>query len=124
IILDDCSTDSSREIIEQYRSHPKITSILYNDQNSGGLFKQWIKGIEAAKGDYIWIAESDDYAAEKFLEETVEATEKDPSAGMVFTNSNIVNIDGQFLETTEESKKESFAQLAEAGNKIDRTNAV
>lgn len=40
IILDDCSTDSSREIIEQYRGHSKISNIIFNDKNSGGVFKQ------------------------------------------------------------------------------------
>jgi glycosyltransferase involved in cell wall biosynthesis len=67
IILDDCSTDSSRDIIEIYRSHPKITEIIYNETNSGSTFKQWKKGIELAKGEYIWIAESDDWADINFL---------------------------------------------------------
>ena len=60
IILDDCSTDNSREIIERYRGNPKITQIIYNKKNSGGVFKQWIKGIEKVKGEYVWIAERDD----------------------------------------------------------------
>lgn len=35
---------------------------MVNDYNSGSPFKQWQKGIELARGKYIWIAESDDYA--------------------------------------------------------------
>ena len=72
IILDDCSTDHSKTIIESYRNHPKVSQIIYNQQNSGSVFKQWRKGIELAIGEYIWIAESDDYAAVDFLQETVE----------------------------------------------------
>ena len=30
IILDDCYTDSSKEIIEKYRNNPKISQIIYN----------------------------------------------------------------------------------------------
>ena len=123
IILDDCSTDSSREIIEQYRSHPKITQLIYNEQNSGGVFKQWIKGIESAKGEYIWIAESDDYAAENFLEETLKVLEKDASIGMVYTNTNAVNSDGEFLYNSEEDKAISYHQLASFQNTIDKENA-
>ena len=67
IILDDCSTDCSREIIEEYRSNVNITNIVYNEINSGSTFKQWKKGIELAKGKFIWIAESDDYADESFF---------------------------------------------------------
>jgi glycosyltransferase involved in cell wall biosynthesis len=68
IILDDCSTDNSRDIIESYRHHAKISRIVYNDANSGSPFKQWQKGFGFAEGDFIWIAESDDYADPKFLE--------------------------------------------------------
>lgn len=68
IILDDYSTDNSREIIELYRQHPKVSKIIYNDKNSGSAFKQWQKGIDLAQGDYIWLAESDDYCTIDFLE--------------------------------------------------------
>lgn len=72
IILDDCSTDNSKDIIEQYRNHPKVSTIIYNDVNSGSTFKQWQKGIKLAKGEYIWIAESDDWADKEFLEKLIE----------------------------------------------------
>ena len=60
IILDDCSTDNSKEVIERYKNHPKISKIVYNEENSGSVFRQWIKGIKLSTGKYIWIAESDD----------------------------------------------------------------
>jgi len=68
ILLDDCSTDSSRKIIDSYRGHEKISHIEYNTKNSGSTFKQWEKGIKIAQGDWIWIAESDDVAEPIFLE--------------------------------------------------------
>lgn len=67
IILDDKSPDNSQEIIETYRGNPKISHIIFNEENSGSTFKQWSKGIELAEGDYIWIAESDDIALPDFL---------------------------------------------------------
>ena len=60
IILDDNSQDNSVEIIESYRTHPKVSHILLNDRNSGSTFIQWEKGINLATGKWIWIAESDD----------------------------------------------------------------
>lgn len=48
IILDDCSTDNSREVIEKYRNNPKVAKIVYNDANSGSPFRQWKKGMELA----------------------------------------------------------------------------
>ncbi len=67
IILDDCSKDNSREVIEQYRNHPKVKHIIYNEANSGSTFIQWHKGFRLAEGEYIWIAESDDVADLDFL---------------------------------------------------------
>ena len=49
IILDDCSTDGSRNIIEQYRSNPKVSNIIYNETNSGTGFMQWVKGLRTAE---------------------------------------------------------------------------
>jgi len=71
IILDDCSTDKSRDIIEKYRSHPKVTQIVYNSFNSGTTFKQWQKGLVLARGEWIWIAESDDWCEPTFLQEVL-----------------------------------------------------
>ena len=73
ILLDDCSTDNSREILTEYaQKHPENTTTCFNETNAGFVFKQWNKGIDLAKGEYIWIAESDDYCSENFLEELVK----------------------------------------------------
>ena len=71
ILLDDYSTDNSRDIIESYRRHEKISHIEFNTMNSGSTFKQWEKGINFAKGEWIWIAESDDIAEPIFLESLI-----------------------------------------------------
>lgn len=67
IILDDCSTDDSVNILKKYKSHEKVSHFLINKSNSGSPFHQWQKGIELAKGEYIWIAESDDWCDPEFL---------------------------------------------------------
>lgn len=77
IILDDSSTDNSKDIIESYRANPKVSSIIYNDKNSGSTFSQWRKGILESKGEYIWIAESDDYADIHFLEKLMLPFQED-----------------------------------------------
>ena len=52
IILDDKSTDNSREVIEKYRAHPKIVHIIYNEINSGSTFRQWEKRNREGKGRF------------------------------------------------------------------------
>ncbi len=91
IVLDDKSTDESLEIINKYEEHPRISSIITNGKNSGSVFKQWVRGISNSGGKYLWIAESDDYANVDFLKEMVALAEKNPSAGLVFSDSNNVD---------------------------------
>ena len=51
ILLDDCSTDGSREILERYRNHPKVSGIFYNERNSGSPFQKTGRGKVVAFGD-------------------------------------------------------------------------
>lgn len=97
ILLDDCSSDDSRSILELYRYNPHVTHLVYNDTNSGTTFKQWEKGIALARGKYIWIAESDDFADPSFLYETVTVMESDPEVVVVFSGSQMVDSVGRNL---------------------------
>ena len=56
ILLDDASTDNSAELLAKYKNHPKVSHVIINKENSGSPFKQWMKGILLAKGEWIWIA--------------------------------------------------------------------
>ncbi len=76
ILLDDASTDRSLDILNAYKNHPKVSHFIVNKTNSGSPFKQWQKGIDLAKGEYIWIAESDDYCEPVFLEELLKQFDK------------------------------------------------
>lgn len=99
IILDDCSTDSSRDIILEYQFHPKVSKIEINAENSGSPFKQWNKGIDLAQGKYIWIAESDDYCEKSFLERLIKCHQNNPEIALAFTQSYRVNSEGEIKGT-------------------------
>lgn len=87
ILLDDCSTDNSRVVLEEYKkNYPNNTRTLFNKENAGIVFKQWKKGIQAATGELIWIAESDDYCEKNFLEVMVEKF-KYESVNLAFARS-------------------------------------
>ena len=84
IILDDFSSDNSREIIEAYRENSHVSHIVYNDRNSGKIFSQWAKGINLAKGNLIWIAESDDKCETTLLEKLVWQFEDNDNLALAF----------------------------------------
>lgn len=71
ILLDDASTDNSVSILREYAKDKRVSHFIINKDNSGSPFKQWKKGLELAKGDYIWIAESDDFCSLNFLEKQI-----------------------------------------------------
>lgn len=94
ILLDDCSTDDSREIIESYRGNPKVAAIVLNEKNSGSTFAQWDKGLGLARGRYVWIAESDDFAEPEFLVTLVKALDENSRAAMAFSGSTMIDAAG------------------------------
>lgn len=89
ILLDDASTDGSQTILETYRNHPKVAHLIINSHNSGSPFKQWKKGINLAKGEYVWIAESDDTNSLSFLDTCLEQVTKTPNLGIITTSLSI-----------------------------------
>lgn len=87
IILDDVSSDNSREVIEKYRDDPHVSHIVFNEKNSGSTFKQWHKGFSLAKGNLIWIAESDDACEPTLLEKLVHEFDIDKNCVLAFSRS-------------------------------------
>ncbi len=97
-LLDDCSTDNSWEIMQEYKGNSKVTYLHRNEKNSGSPFIQWQNGIDIAKGKYIWIAESDDFASLNFLETHLKVFEKSPEIGLSFSPSNWINEENTIIE--------------------------
>ena len=94
ILLDDCSTDNSRSILSSYAGDPRIT-VEFNKVNSGSTFKQWNKGVRLARGNHVWIAESDDYADDGLLERLVAVLDVEPQVVLVNCRSWRVYEDGR-----------------------------
>lgn len=104
IILDDASTDNSSEIINKYAALNSNIRSYSNQTNSGSTFSQWQKGISHSKGEYIWIAESDDFAEPEFLEKCIRKMKEHENAGIVYCNSRVINEDdsSQYLVSEKE----------------------
>src|SRR5215472_5279718 len=90
ILLDDCSTDDSRTILEEYM-HDARVRLEFNQTNSGNAFKQWNRGMTLAQGEYVWVAESDDYADPQLLERLVTVLDANPAVMLAYCRSWRVN---------------------------------
>ncbi|GGW48461.1 glycoside hydrolase family 99-like domain-containing protein [Alishewanella tabrizica] len=97
IVLDDVSSDNSVEVITEYLQSCQIPyRLVVNEQNSGSVFKQWQKGAELAKGEYLWIAEADDLAEPKFVETLIKFF-ADPEVVLAYSQSKQIDQDGNLL---------------------------
>ena len=67
ILLDDASNDGSAEILQDFAVTRPGTRVVLNRENSGSPFVQWIKGMDMAAADLIWLAEADDYCEVSLL---------------------------------------------------------
>lgn len=119
IILDDCSSDNSREIIEEYRTNEKVSHTVFNETNSGSTFKQWNRGVKLASGEYIWLAESDDFADKRFLEEMMPCLQENPNVGIAKCRSFKVDGDGNILDLVEKNRPRDWSKSFVISGKED-----
>ncbi|MFW5886124.1 MAG: glycosyltransferase [Bacteroidota bacterium] len=90
IFLDDLSEDSSVITAQEILAKSSIPYKIIQNKKNQGIYKQWLKGIELAKGNCIWIAEADDYSDERFLEELIKEF-KDPQVVISYCQSKVVD---------------------------------
>ena len=92
ILLDDHSTDGSQELLIDFANkNQQVRHCIINPTNTGNPFVQWQKGIELAEGEYVWIAESDDYCDPNFLAELLPLMDANPSAAFALCGSHLID---------------------------------
>ncbi len=92
IISDDASTDATKNIIEKYSGHSKIT-IQLNNQNVG-LQKNIELAARLSKGSYIGFSDQDDYWLPNKIEKLYMAID---GHSLVYSDSKLVDEQGNGL---------------------------
>jgi len=83
IIVDNCSTDGTWELLQQYAEKDKRIRILRNKVNIGPVLN-WKKCIDNAQGEFAKILFSDDIIEPNFLEQTLPFLENS-DVGFVYS---------------------------------------
>ena len=82
LVMDDCSPDNTGDVAQSF-GDPRIRYIR-NDPNLGHL-RNYNKGIDLARGEFVWLISADDrLATPKALERYIAAFAAHPTAGYAF----------------------------------------
>ena len=92
IIVDDGSTDSTREVVRGFDG-----PIKYIYQENQGVSCARNRGFEASRGDYICFLDSDDVWSPRMLEREVSLLDSNSDLGFVYSDYQFVNRDGEML---------------------------
>jgi glycosyltransferase involved in cell wall biosynthesis len=86
IVGDDCSTDKTLIIIEQYKISHRNTIFILPTQNNLGITKNLKRCLDACSGDYIAICEGDDYWTDNYkLQKQKDFLDKHRECSMCFS---------------------------------------
>lgn len=102
IIIDDGSTDNSREIINRYIEKTNIRIIF---QENKGLIASNNIAVRAAQGKYVMRLDADDYLDENALLVLVNGIEESDEMALIFPDYYYVNADG---EVTGQERRHDF----------------
>jgi glycosyltransferase involved in cell wall biosynthesis len=95
IIIDDCSTDNTKEVVHGYKD--KRIRYYYNEKNLGCVASH-NKGLTLARGRYIHPLDSDDLLFPANLEEKEHLFSRNPNTGLVYSDANIIDTNGNVLK--------------------------
>lgn len=92
LVVDDASTDASREIIREFAARHAWVEVLLNERNRG-WHASTNEALRRATGDYIYNGAADDYLLPGFFPAAMELARQNPSAGIVCGGSRQVDMD-------------------------------
>lgn len=78
IVIDDCSSDNTQEIMKQYLENPKVK--YYRNETNLGVCVSRNKAINMAKGRYIAFLDADDWWQEDKLKRQLEVMDREKCA--------------------------------------------
>lgn len=96
IVVDDCSTDNTPEIIENFRKSDSRIRILRNERNLK-LPMTLNAGFASAKGDYFTWTSDDNMYRSNALEKMVTVLDENPEIDLVYADYSVINDAGEFI---------------------------
>lgn len=106
LITDDCSTDNSREIVQEYcKKDPRIKLFVLNKNSGAGIARN--NSIKQAKGRYIAFCDSDDLWVESKLDKQLEFIMSN-NYKFVFCQAIVIDTEGNLVGFNKRKKRVSY----------------
>ena len=81
IVLDDCSTDNSVEVIQRFAAQHPLIRLVRNEKNLG-VMANINKGIALSRGEYIYVGSADDEIVPGLFEKSLRLLVQHPQAAL------------------------------------------
>lgn len=96
VVADDCSTDSTREIITEYeQKNPGLFRLIFQQKNVGAA-RNWLDMLSLPQSKYIAYLEGDDYWIDDLkLQKQVDFLEANPGYAICFHSVYDLHTDGR-----------------------------
>lgn len=106
LVIDDCSTDNSVEVLQQYKSHPKVR--LVNREQNGGWVAVSNQGVDMSCGEFIIFANCDDSCNPHMIERLVEGMRVNATAGISYCRSLMIDENGKVIGDDYSIREKAF----------------
>lgn len=110
ICVNDCSTDRSGRIIEEYADRDKRIRIVTN-KNNGGLSYSRNQGLKAAEGKYVCFLDADDLLMDTALEELYKKAEEQRTDIIIFDAKMRIESDRVSVKNTAFCAKADYPEV-------------
>lgn len=112
LVIDDGSSDNTAAELSKF--HDTRLRVMRRSFNSGSPFTAWIEARDElikAHYDYIWIAESDDFAETTFLERGLRELQNTPSAALYYCHSWMIDEEDLIIGHSINYLRQNFPQI-------------
>ena len=99
ILVDDKSTDNTREVIQKYiQQHPEMKFSFYVNEENLGYKKNFKKAMSYCRGEYIFLCDQDDIWLSNKVEEMIAIMDTHPNILSLASSFSFIDKDDKTFE--------------------------
>jgi glycosyltransferase involved in cell wall biosynthesis len=122
LVIDDCSTDKSVEILRRYEGHPKVRLVVR--ETNGGWVVVSNQGVDMSRGEFVIFANCDDDCKPRMIERLVTGMAGHSTAGISFCRSLLIDENDKVLTDDFTVREAAFRERCASDTLIEGREMV